>query len=786
VSASAFRGARRVLIGLTLAPLLAGCPSAPQQVVYDLARRAPVAERWSSREVLLFGTPAVEPNLPEGFYREAGAGGEPFLWSKGESEVALRFEAASPRAVVLDLQPFRGVRDQRLVVRLNGTALDEVKLADVRSRYRIALPAAAQKIGENRLRFVFAATAAPSDQDPKAQDLRQLAAAFYSLTLSQADDAGLDDLLMRDAPRPFAVADTDGVPSLRLVGPALVRFALRLPAGAELRFTPELLDAARAAAGAASFRVTCESAENLGERELWSLVLRANDKPPGEVVVRVPGSAGEIVRLGLLVGAVDGAVQGGRFAWGAFRAPRLLGRGGADPLEPGALAPADDARADGLRRGLANANVLFVILDAARAREFGAYGYERPTTPEIDRIAQEGVVFEQAYTPAVYTLGAMSSVWTSQYPDRHHGDVSFSSRLPKDRLTLADVLSGQGILTAGFVANAIAGGLNGFDRGFQDFHEVWREIGSRADVFRQALPPWFAKNKGRRFFAYVHFREPHFPYDPEPPFDTKFGPEGPIPKAARRDAAFFQDVNQGRRSFSPAEREHLVRLYDGSLAYVDQEVGALRRNLEAEGLWEKTVVVIAADHGEGLMEHGWVGHNVELFEPSARVPIVIRFPGGVGPRGTRVRELVDLLDIAPTVADIFGVRAKGGADREFQGRSLLPVALGAIGKPLVLSRTVWDRPRYALRDGRWTYIYETATGREQLFDAAEDPGETKDRAVAEALRTAYCRETLHEWTRSVFRGVRSGSEGAASMTKEQCENLKALGYLPGSVPCPAG
>jgi hypothetical protein len=88
------------------------------------------------------------------------------------------------------------------------------------------------------------------------------------------------------------------------------------------------------------------------------------------------------------------------------------------------------------------------------------------------------------------------------------------------------------------VANSIAGGLNGFDRGFQEFHEVWKEIGSRADVFRQALPPWLARNKDRRFFAYVHYREPHFPYDPEPPTTPAFGPEGPIPKKARRDAVF--------------------------------------------------------------------------------------------------------------------------------------------------------------------------------------------------------------------------------------------------------
>ncbi len=177
----------------------------------------------------------------------------------------------------------------------------------------------------------------------------------------------------------------------------------------------------------------------------------------------------------------------------------------------------------------------------------------------------------------------MSSVWTSQYPDRHHSEVSFSARLPKDRLTLAELLSAQGIHTAGFVANAVAGAGFGFDRGFVEFHEVFRTLGSRGDVFRQALPPWLAANRDRRFFAYVHFREPHFPYDPEPPFDTKFGPDGPIPKAARRDAAWFTDVNQGRRPFGEAEREHLVRLFDGNLAFADQEVGALRQAMEERG-----------------------------------------------------------------------------------------------------------------------------------------------------------------------------------------------------------
>jgi arylsulfatase A-like enzyme len=764
---------RLAAISLLAAALGSGCPGRPKAVVYDLAARASVAETWSAADVLRFGTPAAEPRLAEGFHREAGEAEEPFLWSKGEAEVVFQWDAPVGRVAVLDAAPYRGVRDQSVEVRLNGTRVDGFRLNDTRHRYRIALPAAAQRAGDNRLRFVFAATASPADADPKSLDKRHLAAAFYTLVTGPASDPSLDDLLGRDAPRPFVVEKPEGVPGLTLLGPAVVRFALKLPPSAELRFTPELLPAARAAAGAASFRVTVEGTTG-GEREVWSRVLDARANPPGEQAVRLPGAPGDVVRVGLAVGEAGRP----RFAWGRFVAPRVLGTGGGHPLEPAPVSPEDDARADGLRKSLTTANVLLIILDAGRAQSFGAYGYSRPTTPEIDRIASEGVVFERVYTPAVYTLGAMSSVWTSQYPDRHHSEVSFSARLPKDRLTLAELLAAQGVHTAGFVANAVAGKGFGFDRGFVDFVEVFRTLGSRGDVFRQVLPPWLAANRNRRFFAYVHFREPHFPYDPEAPFDTMFGPDRPIPKAARRDFGFFTDVNQGRRPFGEAEREHLVRLFDGNLAFADQEVGALRQAMEREGLWEKTVVIVAADHGEELFERGWIGHNVHLYEPSVHVPLIVRFPKGTGPAGTRVAALADLLDLAPTIADVLGARGKGGSDREFQGRSLLPVVLGAPGKPALLARTVWDRPRYALRDERFKFFYDTRTGEERLFDLEADPGESKDLAAAEPLRTAYYRQALHSWTLRLAQRGPAGGE-TAELSREQCENLKSLGYIQG-------
>jgi arylsulfatase len=747
--------------------------------VYDLARRVGVADRWSGRDVILFGTPAAEPHQAEGFYREgATPAGDGFAWSKDEAELSLSFPRVAARTAVVDLAPYRGVKSQTADVSLNGTPVSRLVLNDGRHRYRISLPAATQRAGDNRLRFQFAATASPADT-PGNPDRRQLAAAFYGVTVGEADDAGLDDLLGRDAPRPFAVVDQGGVPALVQMAPSVARYALRLPAGAELRFTPRLHSAARAAGASAALRVTLESHAG-EEKELWSRVVDGRaGRDEDEVSLRLPGTAGDIVRVGLHVGAGPGA----RFAWAVWTAPRVLGQGAgaSNPLDPAPLSGEDQARAQELRRSLQGTNVLLIVLDAARARSFGTYGYSRPTTPEVDRIAAEGVVFERAYTPAVYTLGAMSSLWTSQYPDRHHAEVSYADRLPADKLTLAEALSAKNVHTAGFIANPMAGRAFGFERGFDEFDHVYERFpeGSRGEAFRRVLPGWFRQNVSRRFFAYIHFREPHFPYDPGPPFDAQFGPDAPLTREQRRDKAWYTDVNQGRVRPTADEIAHLRRLYDGNLAYADREVGRLRRSLEEAGLWDETMVIVTADHGEQLYEHGYISHSAQVYEESMHVPLIVRVPGSAAPRGKRVTAQVDLLDIAPTVLDALGAAGPGRADREFQGRSLLPVLAGAPGKDAVVSRTVWDRPVYGLRDGRFKYIHDTRTGAGLLFDLDKDPGESRPLQSEEALRAAYYRQTLHDWMARLRRP--GGQTGAASLggglSKATCAELGALGYL---------
>ena len=761
---------RRALAAFAVVGLLSspGCRARPKALAYDLAARATVAERWSQADVILFDRPEADPRQGVGVETEASRGpAGPYRPASREAEVVFQWQTVEPRVAILDAEPWAGVGEQSFEVELNGAAVDHLRMSEGRRRYMVPLPPRAQHSGENRLRLAFSGAVVEGGAT--------LAAALYSLVVGPDDDS-LVDLVDPGAPSPFAVVEENGVPGIVLVGPALLRFAVRLPGAAELRFSPALDPAARRAAGRASLRVLLQR-EDGEEREVWSRVLDARQADPGEQVVTLGGAPGDVVRITLAVGAAGSP----RFAWGRFAAPRILGHGDADPLRPAPLPAGEDARADGLRRALGKANVVLVILDAARARQFGTYGYERPTTPEIDRIAAESVVFDRAYTPAVFTLAAMSSLWTSQLPDELHPGGSLKSPLPDDHLTLAALLSGRGIHTAGFIANGMAGAAYGLDRGFDEFHEVYREHGTSAGAFLEVLPSWLSAHRDERFFAYVHYREPHFPYDPPPPWDTRFGKAGPIPVEARRDWDIFRQYNRGARPFGAAERAHLVSLYDGNLGFVDQEVGKLRAALVDQGLWDRTVMIVAADHGEALHERGYTGHNVEVYETSAHIPLIVRLPPASGSDPRRVSALVDLLDLAPTIADVFGSLGEGGSARQFQGRSLLPVSLGAPGKPAVLTRSVWERPRYALRDERYEYALDTRDGTEQLFDLQKDTDEERNLAGEKPLRTAFSREALRSFLLEVHR---AGEAPAAPprLTREQCENLRTLGYVSGECP----
>ncbi|MEO8499680.1 MAG: sulfatase [Vicinamibacteria bacterium] len=781
---------RRVLSVLIVFGLLAAAllwayrlrNAAPVSVAYDLADRLPFAARSANREVLIFGWPDAEPHVGPGLDGDPESRGrERFLWARQGAALSLDIKEPRERALIFDLEAYPGLVNQRLEVRVNGQSLGEQDVPSNRSRLRFDWPASAQA-ERNAVDLRFSKSIVTG-----TGDTRDLAAAMFSLTIGASGDESLDLLRERETPRAFEISEKDAVPSFILPGGSQTSFAFRLPDDATLEFESGLAAWSAASGGKGSLRVSFEATDSR-KREPVQMPLGGQALRPTKITLA--GAAGTPFIVTLEVVAER---PGLTFA--QIRAPRVLGRPAPAPASPSRVASKFTETLSGRKP-----NVLFVVLDAARALAFGTYGHPRKTTPNIDRLAAEGFVFDNAYTTAAYTLAAMSSVWTSQQPDRHHGDLAFSAKLPKDRLMLAEVLTAQGVHTAGFVANSVAGAYNGFDRGFKEFDEPWKKYGSQASGFRNVVPPFLDRMKkdGTRFFAYVHYREPHQPYDPPPPFNTLFGPDAPIPKSKREGGPladkWLKDINQGVIQPTPEEIDHLRRLYDGNLAFADQEVGYLRGELESRGLLDNTVIILIGDHGEGLYEHGHIGHNAQVFEETARIPLIVRLPESMRAAHppSRIASLVDITDIAPTVLDVFGLSGKGGAARAFQGHSLLPrlAEPDAAPKPdprEVLTRTVWARPVYALRNAANTFIFNTATNEASLFDRSSGPRfEDKEHDYAPrapvALRETY-RQTLLAWIASLKRQTVSG-DTLDGISREQCEELKSLGYLSANIACP--
>jgi len=742
--------------------MAAGCRRTDKAVVHDLVRATPSAEVEFPWEYLAFGTLAAAPFQEKGFERSPGEpDSESYVAAGLNPQVLLRWNVPAPRLAVLDAAP-PGAAGASAEVRLNQTAVGRLVLQEGRRRYSFRLPAEAQRRGGNRLYLDFAPPAGTRGAQGEASS-RGPTARLYSLSVGRADDADLEWLSRDGAPPALGIAQNGQSRAVVQAGPSAVHFAFRAPERAELRFTPELHPRARAARAAVVFSVALGDRAG-SEREVWRRRVASDDRQAEEVALALPIAAEEAASIVLRV-----SPEGGRRpAWGLWQGLRVMGDLGSVIAEGTDGTIRDDAEP---RPAPGPAGVLLVLLDAAGARHFGCYGYGRRTTPEIDRIAAEGVVYERAYTPVVFTRSAMASVWTSQYPDQHRVGIDEDVGISAQRPTLAELLLAGGVHAEGFIGNPVACGF-GFDRGFDELHSVYTQkvnLGNvtRAEAFRQILPGFFQGRRGSRFFAYVHYLEPHFPYDPPPPFNTMFGPDAPLTLEQRREKEWFWAVNERRVTATPEELDHLVRLYDGGLAYVDREVGFLRQTLEQAGLWDRMLVIITADHGEGLHEHGWIGHMKQVHEEAAHVPLIVHHPTGKGPRRSRVKEVVSLLDLAPTIADALGVKIPPGT---FVGRSLLRGAPGT----RVVTRNTDLVPTYAITEDRYRLIFQAADRAQRLYDVIADPGETRDLADAQAAWAAAQRQALQRFVLSLRPEKPTPIRPS---TAAELEQLKALGYV---------
>jgi arylsulfatase A-like enzyme/tetratricopeptide (TPR) repeat protein len=400
-------------------------------------------------------------------------------------------------------------------------------------------------------------------------------------------------------------------------------------------------------------------------------------------------------------------------------------------------------------------NVLIITLDTTRADHIGAYGYRHGRTPAIDALASEGIRCAHAQSPVPLTLPAHVSIMTGTYPTFHGIRNNGSYFLPPQAETLAEILKQKGYQTAAFVSSFILDSRFGLDQGFDLYSDRMNTGGDIKDLKSERpaaevyadFKAWLdSVDGGRPFFCWLHFYDPHLPYAPPEPFKS--------------DPAL-----------SP---------YDGEIGNVDLHLGRVIERLRDRGIYDKTMIVIAGDHGEAFGEHTETGHGIFCYQETLAVPLLIRIPGE---KSGVIEAATDLVDIMPTV--LAGLDMK--IPPQLQGVSLLPLIAGKEAperelyfESLFAKENMGGAPLTGLLAGGWKYI---DLPRAESYDLNKDPAEKTNLVSREAVRSDRMKTRLKGWqTRSRGENI----DTSRALSPEERRRLDSLGYISASAPLVSG
>lgn len=477
----------------------------------------------------------------------------------------------------------------------------------------------------------------------------------------------------------------------------------------------------------------------------------------------------------------------------------------------------------GCSGGDARPHVLLITVDTLRADRLGAHGYERDTTPHMDRLAAQGVLFERAYSHAPFTAPSHASLLTSLHP-QSHGVLYWDRRLTPEAPTLQGLFGAAGYRTAalhnhpGLVPTEIT---RGFDEVQARFFEPWQ---TTVDAFFA----WTDGGSKQPFAAWVHLWDAHRPYgfrdwraDYVRPHTQRTGDDlvlayaeqGFGPQSDRRigrTEAYYNlrpeeraapiDVGGKARVLSAEEWAYIADRYDASVRYADQGVGALLDGLASRGLLDNTVVVLTSDHGEALMERDpvWFTHDPFLTEEVMHVPLIVRLPKGEH-SGRRVAELVRGVDVLPTLLELCDVPMRGRV--AFQGQSLVELLNGSAPRARTLfggtqtrsaketrrsakpGEDVWFEYRQVLIDGSLKVVHDLELDRWYAFDLAADPREQNDLLANGAAPSDEVRRRMENLVQ-LRANLPSAGKLEAPLSGAQQATLAHLGYTDGEEELP--
>jgi arylsulfatase A-like enzyme/Flp pilus assembly protein TadD len=404
-------------------------------------------------------------------------------------------------------------------------------------------------------------------------------------------------------------------------------------------------------------------------------------------------------------------------------------------------------------------NIILITLDTTRADRMGFLGSERGLTPNLDALAKQGVVFIHAYSQVPLTTPSHAAILTGTYPQFNQVrelDAPLSAKVPY----LPDLLGKNGYRTGAILGSIIFTpkiNAEGFDRGFStydaNFHpqavgeDRYQSAERRADVVVDRAVHWLSKKRDGPFFLWLHFYDPHSPYDPPEPYKTRY-------------------------SVSP---------YDGEIAYMDSALGRLISSLREKNLYTGSVIAVMADHGEAFGEHGEQYHGVFVYDETIRVPLVLKLPGGRF-AGDRVESRVALVDVAPTLLQ----EAGAAVPTTMQGKSLLALITAAgtsgTGEKIWGDRRIYSESEYGKVAFNWSPLYGWRTGKylyvaapnRELYDQGLDPAAEHNLATA----SQAIADTLLSQLADFQKKTSSAPNAKAEISTTGSKSLSALGYLP--------
>ncbi len=412
------------------------------------------------------------------------------------------------------------------------------------------------------------------------------------------------------------------------------------------------------------------------------------------------------------------------------------------------LPPAGNVRAVGLAAALmalallvagcgkdTRPNIVLITIDTLRPDHLTCYGYDKPTSPRMDAFAGGAVLFEHVCCQSSQTLPSHASILIGTNP-RSHKVISHESFVDENTTTLAEMLKRRGYRTAAFISSHALDSKYGLDQGFDTYWEVHKQFTiperqlhkvQEKSATTDAVLDWLGGTTGSEFFLWVHWFDPHRPYNPPPRYLREFA--GGYTGTATSDADFIMKVWRERIDLTPQDVDHLTGRYDGEVAFTDVQVGRVLDDLAARGLLDNTIVVVTADHGEILYEHEYYfGHDIGLYDECIMIPLIMHVPGHGRP-GARLNPLVQSLDIMPTLLEVLGIEAPD----YLEGKSLLPL-MGGTGEATVafaFSETFpfpeKSPPRHAVRTADAKLLWKETradTILKAYYDLLQDPGET--------------------------------------------------------------